>query len=169
MDKEDLERALKFFQEEAGLGNAEGLVREFLIALKKEGVEVKELEEARPKSNARLLKREDMSVAVIPKESGPTNQGGWWGVMENTVGQLKRRNIGWGVVFLRRTMDGDDLDVGFSVLGDDFENILEGSEAPAENGQYEFHGCYLEEKPCTQKFYTFAELKSLQLLRGLLT
>ena len=161
---------IESFEKYRGLGNTEGLVREFLIALKNAGVEVREFEWASPNSNIRILKREGVSVAVIPKESGPTAQGGWWGVMENAVEHLNKKLGGkWGIVFLRRVQDGNDLDVGFSVLGDDFENILEGSEAPAENGQYEFHGCYLEEKPCTQKFYTFAELKSLQLLRGLLT
>ena len=34
---------------EAGLGNAQGLVREFLIALKNAGVEVEELRGADPK------------------------------------------------------------------------------------------------------------------------
>ncbi len=160
---------IESFEKHRRLGNTSGLVREFLIALKNAGVEVEELQRTDPKSNARMLKKEDVSVAVIPKESGPTAQGGWWGVMENIVEHLKNNFGGkWGVVFLRRTQKGNDLDVGFSVMGDNFMNVLEGSEAPSGDGQYKFHGCYLEEKPHTQKFHSFAELKSLRLLSGLI-
>lgn len=157
------------FEKCRGLGNTEGLVREFLIALKNAGVEVGEFQWTHHNSNIRMLQRGDVSVAVIPKESGPTAQGGWWGVGENDVERLNKKWGGkWGILFLRRVQDGNDLDVGFSVLGDDFEKILEGSQTPSENGQYEFHGCYLEEKPHTQKLHTFAELKSLRLLSELI-
>lgn len=160
---------IESFEKYRGLGNAKGIVLEFLVALKNAGVEVKELEWTSPNSNIRILKREGVSVAVIPKESGPTAQGGWWGVMGNTVEHLNKKLGGkWGIVFLRRVHEGNDLEVGFSVTGDDFEKILEGSQTPSENGQYEFHGCYLEEKPYAQKFHTFAELKSLRLLSGLI-
>ncbi len=161
---------IESFEKYRGLGNTEGLVREFLIALKNAGVEVREFEWASPNNNARMLRHGDVSVAVISKESGPTAEGGWWGVMEETVKHLKKEcGNKWGAVFLRRkTPEGNDLDVGFSVVGDDFMNVLEGSETPSENGQYEFHGRYLEEKPHTQKFYTFAGLKSLRLLSGLI-
>lgn len=152
----------------AGLGNTNGLVREFLIALKNAGVEVKELGGDSPNSSTRILKREGVSVTVIPKESGPTAQGGWWGVMENAVKHLKESGGKWGIVFLRRAQGGNDLEVGFSVTGDDFEKILEGSQTPSKDGQYKFHGCYLEEKPYAQKFHTLAELKSLKLLSELI-
>ena len=166
---ENSENLFESFKKYRGLGNAQGLVREFLVTLKNAGVEVAELNEGHPQSNTRMLKHGDVSVAVIAKESGPTAQDGFWGVQENIVEQLKRRKIRWGAVFLRRTQEGNDMDVGFSVMGDDFEKILEGSQTPSGDGKaYKFHGCYLEEKPYIQKFHTFAELKSLRLLRGLI-
>lgn len=120
--------ALKFFEEEAGLGNAQGLVREFLVALKNAGSEVEELKRAGPDSNARIVKKGKVSICTLLYQyNAPGSQESpiWPEISTALVEKMKKYSAtAHGAVFLLGS-GGETWDCGFWVQIEALRNITE--------------------------------------------
>ncbi len=112
----NLDRFFELQEEEAGLGNAQGLVCEFLIALKKAGVEVEELRGADPKSNARIVRKGEVSIcALLYQYNAPLSQESpiWPEISTALVEKMKKLSAtAHGAVFLLGS-GGETWDRGF--------------------------------------------------------
>ena len=101
----------------------QGLVGQFKLDLKKESVEI-----TQGKGNACILKKGEVSVAVLIYQYTPQNphteDRGFWDVGQKMVEgmQRKKKETGsdWGVVFLLGTFEETTLNVGFWVTSEDF-------------------------------------------------
>lgn len=101
----------------------QGLVGQFKLDLKHNDVEIEE-----GRGNTCILKKEEVSVAVLIYQYTPQNRHteyeGFWGVRQQMVEsmQSKKRETGrdWGVVFLLGTFEEATLNVGFWVTSEDF-------------------------------------------------
>ncbi len=101
----------------------QGLVGQFKLDLKKEGVEI-----TQGTGNSCILKKGEVSVAVLIYQYTPQNRHteheGFWGVRQQMVERMQseKRKTGrdWGVVFLLGTFEETTLNVGFWVTNEDF-------------------------------------------------
>ena len=103
----------------------EGLVGQFKLDLKKEGVEI-----TQGRGNSCLLKKGEMSVGVLIYQYTPQNRHtehkGFWDVGQQMVERMQREKNecgrDWGVVFLLGTFEEASLNVGFWVTSEDFRS-----------------------------------------------
>ncbi len=89
------ESLIESFKKYSGLGNTKNRVGEFLIALKKAGVEV-----TSQKGNARILKKEGTSVGVLIHEYTPLDHKGppFWGIAKSQVERMRQEHpSNWGL------------------------------------------------------------------------
>ena len=116
---------IESFEKYRGLGNTEGLVREFLIALKNGGVEIIEVD---AKSSTRIVKKGEVSICTLLYQyNSPTSQESpiWPEISTALVEKMKKFSApAYGVVFLLGS-GGETWDRGFWVQTDALRIITE--------------------------------------------
>ena len=116
---------IESFEKYRGLGNTEGLVREFLIALKNAGVEITGVD---PKSSTRMVKKGEVSLCTLLYQyNAPRSQESpiWAEIGTALVEKMKKLSAtAHGAVFLLGS-GGETWDRGFWVQIDALRIITE--------------------------------------------
>ena len=124
-DIETFESLKKYTDENSGLGTTEGLVREFLIALKYAGVELIVVDS---KSNTRIVKKGEVSICTLLYQyNSPTSQESpiWPEISMALVENMKKHSATAHVVVFLLGSGGETWDRGFCVQIDVLRIITE--------------------------------------------
>ena len=153
----ELDGFFKWKEEQGGLVGLRGVVKQFAEALIEAGVNIPPPLAGIPeKSNARILKKEAVSVGALIHEYNPSEDEGhpFWGITKSQVDQMRKEYpSNWGVVLLR----GEQT--GFWVHGEHFDRIAEGPYT-SRNGyeQFKIHQHILEKNRLSaRRFGTIPE------------